>query len=30
MPDNFVVCWIGMRLNHGNMPRVGLAAIGDD
>jgi hypothetical protein len=29
MPDRFVVIWIGKRLNHGNMPRVGLAAGGD-
>jgi hypothetical protein len=28
MPDEFVVFWIGMRLNHGNMPRIGLAAVG--
>jgi hypothetical protein len=29
MPDDFVVFWIAMRLNHGNVPRVGLAAVGD-
>jgi len=29
MPDDFVVCWIGMRLNDGNVPRAGLAAVGD-
>jgi hypothetical protein len=27
-PDGFVVAWIGMRLNHGALPRVGLAAVG--
>jgi len=29
MPDDFVVFWIGMCLNRGNVPRVGLAAVGD-
>jgi hypothetical protein len=29
MPDDFVVFGIGIRLNHGNMPRVGLAAVGN-
>jgi hypothetical protein len=29
MPDDFVVFQIGMRLNHGIMSRVGLAAVGD-
>jgi hypothetical protein len=29
MPDDFVAFCIGMPLNHGNTPRVGLAAVGD-
>jgi hypothetical protein len=28
MPDDIFVSWIGMRLNHGNTTRVGLAAVG--